>query len=56
MKNPLDKLSREYQRFCAKHGLPAISADELILRPLTDFQAAFVADFLSRWEAAEVAA
>lgn len=50
----IDQLTTEYQDWCARNGLPQISADELLHETLTDEQRRYVSEFLIRWdEAAE---
>lgn len=46
-----EALVREYERFLAKHGLPRMSAEELIHERLTPGQRRWVSDFIVRWDA-----
>lgn len=49
-----DALSEEYQGYCDKHGLPQLSADELLweLTPEQKEQhGRYVVEFIDRWEA-----
>lgn len=49
-----DALSEEYQAYCDSHGLPQLSADELLWE-LTERQKRqhgdYLMDFINRWEA-----
>lgn len=50
----LDKLTAEWQTWCAKNGFPQLSADELFLEVvLSDEQKSYVEDFIERWDQAE---
>ena len=49
----INSLIDEYHEWLRVNNLPAFSADEWDLSTLTDEQAEFVRNFISRWEAAE---
>lgn len=46
----LDALSNEYREYCAKHNLPAMSADELLCEDIDNAHTDYLIDFLRRWE------
>ena len=61
MTDTINSLTDEYQNYCARHGLPLMSANEL-LGQLTELdnpsdvrreRIDWLTDFISRWEAAD---
>jgi hypothetical protein len=48
-----EQLVAEYQAFLASEGLPSLSADEQDLEQCTREQAAWLRDFIDRWDRAE---
>lgn len=53
-KERIDALVDEYQAYCDSHGLPQLSADELLWElegEARQKHRAYLLDFISRWEA-----
>ncbi len=55
--NGIHALCEELKAYCAKHNLPFISADELLLElysqePRNEAHCAWVRDFIARWDEA----
>lgn len=48
----MDKLAKEYRKWCARNYLPLMSADELLVEgiQLSDTQYAWLNGFIERWE------
>jgi hypothetical protein len=61
MTDTIDSMTDEYQNYCVRHGLPLVSADEL-LGKLTELDSPsearreriyWLTDFINRWDVAD---
>lgn len=51
--NRINNLVDIYARFCERHSLPEMCAEELLYENLTPFQRRWVSRFILIWEKAE---
>lgn len=52
MEKRINQLAKQYRAWCARHHLPLMSADELLVEDieLTDSERTWIRSFIDKWE------